>query len=262
MLLPHEIAVLEERRQARSVSELADEHLAVGGGAACYGGSPDSWMNRVIGAGMHGPVADAELDAMVRFYEERGVEPEIEVCPFADASLREGLAARGFVLRNFETVLARELADVGPAELPDGVRFEPLDPSNAAEVKAFVHTHLACFSPDGPPGKVEAMRVGAERMVTHERTRSFLVYADDELAGSGSFEALDELACLFAFGTLEPFRRRGIQRAFIDHRCHVARELGCTVATIGSRPDSPTGRNAYRAGFVTAYTKAGLKRRD
>ena len=54
MLQPHQIAALEERRQARGVSELADEHIVVGGGVACYGGSADSWMNLVVGAGMHG----------------------------------------------------------------------------------------------------------------------------------------------------------------------------------------------------------------
>lgn len=252
--------MLEERRQARSVSELADAHIAVGGGVACYGGSAESWMNLVIGAGMNGPVSDEDLDAMVRFYEERGVEPEIEVCPFAHPSLVSGTAARGFALTGFETVLARDLADAGPATLPEGTRFERIDPSNPTQVDAMVEAHLACFVPNGPPAKADAMEVGARRMVAHPRTRSFLVYVDDELAGSGAMGVLDQLTCLFAYGTLEPFRGRGIQRAFMDHRCHLARELGCTVATIGSRPDSPTGRNALRAGFVTAYTKAMLKR--
>jgi GNAT superfamily N-acetyltransferase len=259
MILPHEIAKREEARLALTISELSTAHLEVGGGVACHGGSAESWMNLVIGLGMDGPVTDAELDAIDAFYAARDVEPKIEVCPFADLSLARGLGARGFRLHGFETILCRPLPGAQHPTLPPGAVFEQIDPNDAATGDAFVSAHIACFAPDGGP-KADAMADGARRMLRHPRTTAWLIRVNGELAGAGALETLDTLATLIAAGVLPHFRRRSLQRALIDYRCAVAREAGCTLATIGSDPQSATGRNALRAGFVTAYTKAILAR--
>lgn len=259
MILPHEIAKLEEARIALAISELAGAYLEVGGGFACYGGSPDSWLNLVVGVAMSGAVTEEELDEIVGFYDERGVDPKIEVCPFADLSLPRGMGARGFYLTEFETVLCRPLAGAPRSPLPADVVLEQIDPGDPTQLETFLSVHLACFAPDGG-AKAAAMAEAARRMANHPRTTIWLVRVDGAVAGAGGLETLDTLATLIAGGILEPFRRRGLQSALIDHRCRVARESGCTLATIGSNPDSSTGRNALRAGFVTAYTKSILTR--
>ncbi len=67
---------------------------------------------RPAGSVSAGPVETAEVDRLVEFSAaSRGIEPKIEVSAFADETLLAGLAqARGFVLREFEAVLARQLA--------------------------------------------------------------------------------------------------------------------------------------------------------
>jgi GNAT superfamily N-acetyltransferase len=260
MILPREIAEREEARLSLALSELADSYIEVGGGVACYGGSPESWMNLVVGVGMRAPVGEDDLDRIVTFFDAREVEPRVEVCPFADRSFPRGMSARGFGLSAFETVLYRELASVGPPpRLEPGIVFDPVDGDDDARVEAFVTAHLACFAKEPGP-KAESMAEGARRMVRHPRTIAWLIRVDGELAGAGALELLPPLATLIATGVCAPFRGRGLQSAFIAHRCAVAREAGCTLATIGSDPASPTGRNAHRAGFATAYTKAILER--
>lgn len=258
-MLPEELARLEEARLALALRELADEHIEVGGGVACYGGSPLSWTNLVVAVGMDGPVSDDELDRIVAFYDRVGVEAQVALCPFADIGVARGLAARGFGVHRFETVLGSDLEDAVRPDLPDGVAFEVVDVDDAAAVDAFVASHLVCFAPDGGE-RAEALEVGARRMLAHPRTTAWLVRVDGELAGGAALEVLSPLATLVAAGVLERFRRRGIQRALIEHRCAVARDTGFTVATIGSAPHSPTGRNALRLGFVTAHTKTILRR--
>ncbi|MBW2464121.1 MAG: GNAT family N-acetyltransferase [Deltaproteobacteria bacterium] len=262
MILPHEVAKLEDARLALAISELADESLPIGGGFACYGGSAESWMNLVVGVGMESPVTDEDLDRVITFYKAHHAEPRVEVCPFADPSLPRGLGERGFRLAEFETVLYRELEDAPRPTLPTGVTLEPLDPAEDTQLGAFVDAHVACFAPDGG-ARAAGMAEGARRMALHPRTTAWLVRVDGELAGGAAIETLDvsgTLGTLIAAGILPPYRRRGIQRALIDYRCAAARRAGCTLATISSDPQSATGRNALRAGFVTAYTKAILAR--
>jgi GNAT superfamily N-acetyltransferase len=61
---------------------------------------------------------------------------------------------------------------------------------------------------------------------------------------------------LFGLAVHADFRRRGIQQALIAARLEFARERGCRIATIGSRPGAGTERNVRRFGFQVAYTKA------
>jgi GNAT superfamily N-acetyltransferase len=256
-MFPHEIAKLEEARIARSIAELSDAHLAIGGGVAGYGGSPESWINQVVGVGMDGRVEDEALDALVDFYAARGVEPEVDVCPYADLSFARGLSERGFALTGFETVLARELTARPEVVVPDGVTLERVDPDDEASLETFIAAHLAGFAPEGA-AHAAATAEGARRMVRHPKVTSWVVRVDGELAAAGGLELRPPIACLIAVGVLAPFRRRGLQSMLIQHRCALARDAGCRVATIGSAPESATERNALRAGFTTAYTKAKL----
>ena len=103
-----DIAILEEGRQARGTADVGRESEEIAGGWMTFAGN-GSWANQACGLGLQGPVTDEDLDRLVEFYDSRGVEPRIEVCPFADETLIAGLSSRGFRLREFENVLAREL---------------------------------------------------------------------------------------------------------------------------------------------------------
>ena len=257
------IARLEERRQAVATAEIANESEELAGGTLCYVG-PGSWANQAAGLGLDGPVSDAELDRFVAFYESRGTEPRIEVASVADESLHAGLAARGFVIREWEHVLVRPLDEsvtalLDPAATTEGLTIERVDASDDAAAEEWVRLSLSGFHPPdepAPAGSVEATR----STVHHPRTRAFVARVDGAGAGAAGLEVGADVAALFATSVLPAFRRRGIQRALIAARLKEARAAGARLACIHSSPTAGTDRNAMRTGFFLAYPKAALVR--
>ncbi|MCA9291680.1 MAG: hypothetical protein KDA25_11175, partial [Phycisphaerales bacterium] len=102
------IARLEEERIAVGVARVSDEAVPFAGGMMCFAGV-GTWASQAYGVGMNGPVDAAEVDAMIDFYESRGCEPRVEVSAYAHQTLLDALAARSFVLREFASVLVRDL---------------------------------------------------------------------------------------------------------------------------------------------------------
>ena len=256
-----EVARLAEGRLARGTAEVADEYIEVADGVACWSG-PKAWSSLAAGIGLAGPVSDADLDRLVAFYDERGGAARIEVAPFVPESLIAGLGARGFRLRRFENVLARELAADDDLRgllthgWPSGLEVRP---PHADEVEAFVIASEAGFLEPGQRIDPADLEVGV-RMVSHPRVHSFCAVVDGEIVGASSMEVDGEIAGLFGTSVYEAYRRRGIQQAVLVARLERARALGARIATIDSLPGIPTERNARRLGFEGAYTKVMLVR--
>ncbi len=258
---PPEIARAEEGRQARGTAEVVPEAEPIAGGWMTFD-AIGSWANQAVGLGLHGPVSEGDLERLVAFYVERGVEPRLEVCAFAHESLLQGLAARGFVLREFEDVLARPL-DPGedlrallPHGWPAGLTCERVDPNDPEAVERFVEVTLAGFQPDVPPDPVFAAIT--RRVLAHPRNDAFLLHLDGEVAGVGGMETAGAISCQFGGVVLPAFRRRGLQAALIVARLERARERGATLVCTHSSPGIPTERNALRLGFRLAYAKVVL----
>lgn len=261
VLGPRDVAVLEERRIRVGVGEIAPETLAWCGGLACYAG-PGSWANQALGCGMGGEtVGGGDVAALCDWYESRGSEPKVVVCPFADASLVKALGEAGFRLREFEMVFACDVRgrEVGRgAPVPEGVTFEPLDLEDGALVDECVRFSCAIYGHHADPP--EAMLENFRRMMSHPRMRTIVVRVGGALAGTSAIEIAGEVASLCGAAVKEEFRRRGVQTALIDARLGMAREAGCSVVTVTSLPGVATERNAMRAGFVPSYTKVALVR--
>ncbi len=256
-LTPIEIARLEEARIAAGVAGIASEAEPCAGGMLCYE-EPGCWANQAEGLGMHGPVSAAELDQLVEFYVSRGVEPRIEVCPFADQSLVDGLGERGFRLLEFENVLAFDLADAIPeVEPPEGLELLRVDAGDGAMVDEFIEVSSSGFREPGEavtPGL--ARTIG--RVVANLRNDCYLAMLNGEAVGGCGMETAGEIACLFGTSVLEPYRRRGVQQAMIVRRLYRARERGARVVTMLSKPGIATERNAARLGFAMAYTRVTM----
>lgn len=258
-LTPHAIAIQEEARQARCVADLAAVAEPVGGGWMCFE-RKGAWCNQAAGMGLDGPVSGEELDRLVEFYVSREVEPRLELCPFAHESLVRGLAERGFVLREFENVLARELSADEDLRAtlhhgwPPGLELELLDPTDSERVEIFVEVATCGFGTDGglvPETFIEITR----RMTSHSGIYSFLALVNGVPAGGGQLGVSEAAGSLFGTSVVPEFRRRGVQAALIARRLEHARDAGCRLVTIGSRPGIATERNAARLGFHLAYTK-------
>ncbi len=257
-----ELARRIERKQGTSLEGLAREVVPVAEGWMIFD-TPGSPVNKVCGIGLGRALTDAELDGLVTFYTERGAEPKVELSPFTSPVLLEGFGRRGFVLREFENVLVRELQEgealraLLPGGWPAGVSIERVDPANEDLLREQIQVAFSGFFPEGvelPEGIVEFGRRCA-------RTRGydlFVARAGGEVVGAGGCESGEGVTLLFGTSVKAAHRGRGIQQALMAARLERGRELGSRLAVITSRPGIPTERNATRLGFGMAYSRAVL----
>src|SRR3954468_13588747 len=131
-----ELATLEEARQSRAVAVIADITEPLAGGILSFEG-PGAHCNQAVNLGMSGPITGPEIDHFVNFYESRGFQPQLELCPFAHDSLIEGLAVRGFVIKGFETVFARDMSLPLPPIDPQ-IQITQLDPNDPDQLETFL----------------------------------------------------------------------------------------------------------------------------
>lgn len=269
------LARLEEGRLSAGVREVAAVAVPMMGGWACRD-EPGNWLNYAAGCGLAGPVSRDEVRALRRLYEEAGIEPRLEICPFIDPTLTRALADEGFVVRNFETVYYRGLdaersgaagdgandpANGGWRALgPPGLEILVLDPSDEAALDDFARTALSGFLPEGVTEFPQAFMDSSKRVARQAATVCIRAMLDGACVGAGAMEVRGPVACLFGVSVRPAFRKRGVQRAMLAWRLREAARRGAVVATIGSRPGVATERNAQRAGFRVAYTKLVLVR--
>jgi GNAT superfamily N-acetyltransferase len=261
MLAPVDVAHLEEARAASMLAASAQQSRRWAGGTMAFSGR-GSWQNQVMGAGLDQPVSDTQIDTMVAFYESRGVEARIELCPFADESLMLGLSDRLFTVRELENVLFFDLRAALP-ELPHGwppgVEIGLVDPDDRKGIEELVEVSLRGFVPVSEPIP-EVLRDASRRMLSMARTRGFIARLDGRVVGGGLLDLTEDSANLAGTSVIAAARRRGIQQALVRARLQTACEHGCRIATIESKPGIPTERNAMRLGFAMAYTKIVLAR--
>jgi GNAT superfamily N-acetyltransferase len=194
---------------------------------------------------------------LIEFYESRGVEPRLELCPHAHESLVRGVAARGFVVREFKNVLARDLQIALP-EPPEGVDVIRVDPRDAEQVARFSTTRCDGF---GDLDVELAARLD-RRSLSRPGVLGWLAKIDGDIAAAAVCDIDTErgMTGLFGAATLAPYRRRGCQRALMIARLQAAKNAGCRYATVHSAPHIGTARNALRLGFQILYTKVTLVR--
>lgn len=245
----------------------------VAGGVALWLG-PGSPMNVAVGLGMDGPVTDADLEEVEEFYFSREAESVVTVCPLADESLWDVLGRRGYVVTEFEHVLARELRERrggrqnrrrGPgvlgvaatadcfatslAEAPPGVVVRAC---TAEERELWSRLVARGFADGGPPGQAD-LEVGAV-MAARENAVLVMAWVDGEPAGTGALVIDGGAGWLSADTTLPQFRRRGVQQAVQTYRLQLARQAGCDLAVTESAPGSASQRNMERLGFRIVFT--------
>jgi len=259
-----EVARMQEGRQARGCADLADEVLWIGDGAACYGASAE-WICTAFGVGLSGAVTNDEMDHLVDFYEQRAVTARVELCPYAHPSFVSGLRRHGFVLDGFEQVFARALPDgedlraAHPFGWPPDVAIEAIDRDDDAQVDQLCEVVAQGFATGGKAVDTDTLAMW-RRVARHPRTTSLLATVGGEPVGGATLEVDGEIAALYGTSVLPACRRKGIQLALVLARLEHARAQGARIACIESKPGIATERNAARAGFAVAYTKAMMSR--
>ncbi|MBL8759859.1 MAG: GNAT family N-acetyltransferase [Phycisphaerae bacterium] len=263
MIELRELARREESRQAEGVGEMAAESVRPASGGIMSRGAPGSWLNNAVGMGLGGEVLPGEVDALVEYHASRGVEPRIELCPFADEGFVRLLAERGFVPRIFENVFFRELRAGGEIRAvvtpPDGLVIQEVDTRDESAIREFAMTAMSGFLPPGyavPESDMEAVI----RSARNPKSVSLVARLGGVAVGAGSMAVRGDMAALFGLSVLEAYRRRGVQQALLAARLNIAVARGAALATIGSKPGVATERNVRRMGFQVGYTKVHLVR--
>ncbi|MBU6413895.1 MAG: GNAT family N-acetyltransferase [Planctomycetes bacterium] len=268
-----DIAMLEEGRLCNALEVIAPESRRLAGGLLTRG-DPGTWINTTSGLGMGlgatTPVTAADVDALIAWFEEKGIEPRAEVCPFAHPSTWNELGKAGFVIRTFENVFVADLvtspARSAPQPLGDGITIVRVDRYDGAAVRAYAQAICAGFTHPTPPPK-EDIELWM-RVVREDNCIALAAMDGDRVVGGGCTESArltlrkeahhtsHSMAILFGLSVLPEYRKRGIQQAMIAERLKLARADGAQFATISARPGVATERNARRMGFEVAYTKA------
>ncbi len=252
-----EMAALEERRMALSISEVALESEAIAGGWMCYS-RPGCWSNQANAMGLDGPVTEDELNRLVKFYRERNAKPRVSACPSAHHSLVKGLESRHFELCEILTVLARDLAEpLAPMTSP----WSP--PDQMLEIRQPLPEEEGVFIEISTSGFMEhdsespgALAEITRRVVDHPRCTPFLALWDGIPVGGGLLETLGDQACLIGTSVLPEFRGRGIQTHLMAHRMEFASKTGAKWITVSSLTGIATERNARRLGFNPIFAHA------
>jgi GNAT superfamily N-acetyltransferase len=239
------------RTQADLYPQTGAAVLPIAGGCAVYCGqrSPLSWA---YGLGLSGPADAGDLDRIEAFYDQRSLPTRVRVCPLADPSLIHLLAERGYSAHGFMSVHVQSLHTAGGPEH----REPTFDIQVARPDEAAAWFKLSGAGGDwAEPHGVAFMMV---RCLHKPGSRLYLAWRGAQPAAGGGLEVHDGVAALIADGTLPAFRRQGAQTALLRARLSAARDAGCELAVVHTRPGAASQRNVLRAGFQVAYTVVEL----
>lgn len=245
-LLTHIDSSLARRLEAAEAAfgaELTEDHIWVAGGCVASLG-PGSPLTHTLGMGMNGQVTADDFDRMEGFYRDRGVSPNIDLCPLADISMIELLAARGYKPVEFNNVMLCPITE----EHRGGLIMTP-----AEDCEQWSLTLARCFY--GEENIPDELIMAGRALFLARSSISFLI---DDLAGCG-FMVQSRLATFYADGTRTTARGRGLQSALIGARIALSAFHGCDLATASTSPGSQSQRNYERAGFRVAYTKIAFE---
>lgn len=234
------------------MAEMNPAVLDVAGGVAVYAGRGSPY-NRAVGIGLHGPVSESEFERLEEFFANYDLAPELSLCPLADPSLLQHLAAGGYRVDMFMHTWVREISPAEDFHLPRGIVICP-----ASYDEATLWTRVAfkggLDSEEAEPGRSAV--IAAYPYMAH--TTCYLAWVDGEAAGAGTLSLHGGLAELFGASTRPSFRNRGVQSALLAGRLAEAQRLGCDLAMVHTEPGSASQRNVERMGFRLAYTKVHM----
>jgi GNAT superfamily N-acetyltransferase len=164
------------------------------------------------------------------------------------ADTEEALRARDAAMIDAVQILARELGDLPPLDVPADVTVELVRDERTFRASSAI-TVQGWGRPE--PDEAEFARQLAETRVNLERWSSFRVVAlvDGVPVCTGGCTLAGDVAQLWGAITLPASRGRGSYRAVLTERLRLAREHGATLALVKGRTLT-SGPTLLRAGFA------------
>jgi hypothetical protein len=210
-------------------------------------------FNRVIGAGVLGPLDASGIDAVVRHFTSKGRPPCVEVYPgITSAELQDALGRAGFADsgHGYESHVLETDRPLDIA-VPD-VAVRRVAPAEFRHFGELVRDGFDMRAdPVLGPFFVDLTVGSLERM--GENGAGFIASVDGEDAGTGQLVLTDLVAGCYSGSVIERFRGRGIQKAAIAARVREGLARARRIFISQTDPDSPSGHNLHDLGFRTLY---------
>lgn len=214
-------------------------------------------VGRAHALGFDGTISPQDIEHIESFYFERESEAQVDVSPYADASLFEALNVGRFQVAEFNQTLARWLKSEDTFDpTPPGFEIRGI---RGDEAQAWSSMLAQIFF---PPEMVAQYDKFFLPWASPEHPLSLAAFVDGRMVAGASGLIVPEhrMAGIFGAGTQADYRGRGIQQAFMRERLRLAQQHGCDLAVTLTMPGTSSQRNAERAGFGVAYTKVVVKK--
>jgi GNAT superfamily N-acetyltransferase len=242
------------RRMVESRARISPERgscaIEVAGTLAMFDGA-ESPLTQTFGLGMRELATADVLEALERFFAERGAPANHEVSPLAGVATGALLAERGYRPIELTSVMFRPIAAGAAAAAPAGPAVaRPIVPGEEdlwSETAALGWSELAGAA---------AFMLGVGRMqAAADGYHLFLTEIAGQPVAAGALVVHEGVALLAGASTIPAARQRGAQLALLAARLQFAHARGCDLAMMCAEPGSGSQRNAERNGFRIAYTR-------
>lgn len=193
-----------------------------------------------------GPPQDAVLQRFETLCQQVGVKPYVSYCPLGESGWLELLAKRGYRVQAVMNVYVQRLEGGTPQAWPSELQVV----SNPSFEQWYEASHAA-WQLQGLPEQKRFAEVAWRR----PQALNLVGYWQGQPAAVAAMRGRNDIAMLNGTATAPPFRGRGIQKALLQQRLHLARQQGYALATVMALPGSVSGRNLERQGFRLAYQR-------
>lgn len=210
-------------------------------------------FNRVIGAGILGPLDERGIDAVARHFAAKRRVPCVEVYPgITSPELLEALGRSGFADsgHGFESHVLE--TDRASAVAVPGVSVRRVAPAEYRHFGELVRDGFD-MAADTVLGPFFIDLTVASLEVLAANGAGFIAAVDGQDAGTGQLVLTDRVAGCYSGSVVEQFRGRGIQKAAIAARVREGLARGKRIFVSQTDPDSPSGHNLHDLGFRTLY---------
>lgn len=210
-------------------------------------GSP---VTQTFGLGLFAELTAATLDAIERFFLDRGSQVHHEVSPFAGVGALDLLCARQYRPIEISNVMYRPVEKPANEDYLD-TNVRVIGPEEAqlwatVSAKGWSHEH---------PELLDFVLQTAALSAAREQSPCFLAELEGQPGAAGSLCIHNGVALFAGAATIPQMRRRGLQAALLQARMRYAFEHGCDLAMVVAEAGSESQRSAERKGFRVAYTR-------
>lgn len=224
--------------------------MDIGGTYAVFNGV-ESPVTQTFGLGIFEELNSATLDALEKFFLDRGTSVVHEVSPFSGVATLDLLCERQYRPVEISSVMYREAGAPLPAEERPAVQARV---AGQEEIGIWSDVLTRAWLNEYPDLREFMQESGSISADCRDSVR-FLAEWNGQPGAAGSLSVHKGVALFGGAATLPEMRRRGLQAALIDARIRYAFENGCDLLMLVAEVGGGSQRNAERNGFRVAYTR-------